>query len=213
MSIKILLVEDHSLVREGIRMLLNGSPELDIVGEAANGEEAVRKLQRLKADVVLMDLKMPVLNGIESTKQIKKLFPGVRILVLSMHDEESYLIDVLDSGADGYIVKNANADELIFAIKKIHNSGTYFGPEFTLSMLSKYKKIMGAGTGGANISLSERENEVLHLIAQGYTNMEIANKLFTSVRTIETRRKKILEKTGTTNTATMILFSARNNLV
>jgi DNA-binding NarL/FixJ family response regulator len=214
LPIKILLLEDHDIVRQGIKALLDSEKETVIVlDEARNGAEAIEKIRRQNPDVVLMDMNMPVMNGIECTKQIRLEFPQVKVLILSMHDHESYLIEMLEAGANGYLLKNAAKDELIFAIKKIANDGIHFGPEFTLNMLSKYKAAIGHSSAKVDAKLTDREMDVLRLIAMGYTNTEMAKTLFTSVRTIETRRKKLLDKTGTTNTATLIKFAVLNGLI
>ncbi|HEY1040913.1 MAG TPA: response regulator transcription factor [Bacteroidia bacterium] len=213
MSIKVFLIEDHEIVRHGLRALLNGD-EIEIVGEASNGIEALEKFEQVTCDLVLMDMNMPGMNGIECTKELKKKYPHVKILILSMHDHDSYLINMLDAGADGYILKNSSKEELLFAIKKIVNNGIYIGSEFTLGMLEKYKmQQVSLQTKKTSIKLTEREQEVLELMAKGYTNLEMAQKLFNSVRTIETRRKKLLEKTGTTNTATLIHFATLHGLI
>jgi DNA-binding NarL/FixJ family response regulator len=213
MPVKILLVEDHDIVREGIKVLLESEKDAFVIGEARNGEEALEKMRKSRPDVVLMDINMPVMNGIECTRQIRREFPETKVLVLSMYDHESYFIEMLESGANGYLVKNASRDELLFAIKKIVNEGVYFGPEFTLNMLAKYKAATGHSSARTDVKLTDREMDVLRLIAMGYTNTEMAKTLFTSVRTIETRRKKLLDKTGTTNTATLIKFAVLNGLI
>jgi DNA-binding NarL/FixJ family response regulator len=214
MPVRVVLVEDHEIVRHGLKVLLDGDPQVSVIGEASNGAEALKKLDSIKPDLLVMDMNMPVMNGLECTRLVKKQYPDIKVLILSMLDHESYLIDMLDAGADGYILKNSSREELIFAIKKIANGGMYIGPEFTLSMLAKYKREIGMnGKTPPDIDLTERERDVLDLVAEGLTNVEIASKLFTSVRTIETRRKKLLEKTGTTNTATLIRFAVLNGLI
>ncbi|MBA3665049.1 MAG: response regulator transcription factor [Bacteroidetes bacterium] len=215
MSVNIFLVEDHDIVRQGIRALLNDESGITVVGEACNGAEALTKLKHLTPNVVLMDMNMPVMGGLECTRKLKISHPDLKVLVLSMHDHESHLIDMLDAGAQGYIVKNTSKDELVFAIKKVAGNGVYMGPEFTLNMLAKYKAASGfiGNTPKISIPITEREKDVLNLIAEGLTNTEMAQKLFTSVRTIETRRKNLLTKTGTTNTATLIKFAVLNGLV
>jgi DNA-binding NarL/FixJ family response regulator len=214
MQIRILVTEDHEIVRHGIRALLENDPEISIIGEAANGSEALEKIKQLKPDVVLMDVNMPVMNGLECTRLAKQQFPHVKILVVSMHNEESFLIDLLDAGADGYLLKNSSKADLTFAIKKTMDQGMYISHEFTLSMLDKYKAVTGVPKKEKiDVRLSPREMEVLHLIAEGLTNIEIANKLFTSRRTVETHRKRLLEKTHTTNTATLIRFVVQNEII
>lgn len=214
MSIKIFLVEDHDIVREGLRLLLAGEPDLKIIGEASHGGEALERIKYHLPDVVIMDLSMPVLNGIQCTRQLKRLYPALKVLVLSMHDEESYLTDVLNSGAEGYVIKNAGRPELVFAIKKIAAGGKYISPEFTVNMLNKYNNSGGfSAPVRTDIRITPRENEVLNLIVEGLTNLQMSHKLFTSVRTIETRRKNLLDKTGTTNTATLVCFAIKHGLV
>lgn len=214
MNVKVLLVEDHDIVRQGIRMLLETEPWITICGEVPNGSEALKMIPSMKPDIVLMDMNMPVMNGIDCTKKIKQQFSGKKVLVLSMHDNENYLMDMLDAGADGYVLKNANKEELLFAIRKIANDGVYIGAEFTMNMLAKYRSTMTYTPAAAkSVKISDREMDVLQRIAIGRTNAEIAQELFTSVRTIETRRKNLLDKTGTTNTATLIRFAVLNGLV
>lgn len=215
MAVKIFLAEDHDIVRHGIKALLSAEQSVVVAGEASNGAEVLAMLKTQKPDVVVMDMNMPVTNGLETTKLIKKEYPDVKVLILSMHDHESYLIDLLDAGADGYVLKNSTKEELLFAILKIADGGMYIAPEFTMNMLAKYRMsmTMSSKTDVSNVHLTEREQDVLELIADGFTNLEIANKLFTSVRTIETRRKKLLEKTGTVNTATLIRFAVKHGLI
>ncbi|MFL5766176.1 MAG: response regulator [Bacteroidia bacterium] len=217
MPLNIFLVEDHEIVRKGLKALLEDERGFAVCGEASDGAELLKDLaQGSLPDIVLMDLNMPVMSGLESTRELKLRYPQIKVLVLSMHDHESYLIDMLDAGADGYVLKNASRAELVFAIRQIIADGTYIGTEFTMTMLTKYKSSQPQSSEKnvkPKIDLSPRDLEVLELIAQGFTNMEIANKLFTSVRTIETRRKKLLEKTGTTNTATLIRFATLNQLI
>lgn len=215
MPVNIFLVEDHDIVRHGIKSLLEDESEVNVIGEANNGAKAIELLKDLEPDVILMDMNMPVMNGLECTRFLKQQSPAIRILILSMHDHESYLIDMLDAGANGYVLKNASKEELLFAIKKVANDGMYMGPEFTMSMLAKYKSAGGLGfkQPDSNVQLSEREKEVLKYISEGFTNTEMANKLFISVRTVETHRKKLLEKTGTTNVATLIKYAVENRLI
>jgi DNA-binding NarL/FixJ family response regulator len=213
MKIKVLLVEDHSIVREGLQVLFADEPDLRIIGEASNGAEALEFVRSNKPDLVLMDINMPVMNGIECTRELKKLYPEIKIVVLSMHDQESYLVDILNSGAEGFVIKNTKKAELVFAIKKVMAGGTYIGPEFTINMLAR----VNSGerlviNKNSSVKLSTGEKQVLDLILAGMTNAQMAQKLFTSVRTIETRRKKLLEKTGTINTATLVKYALLNGL-
>lgn len=208
------MVEDHDIVRQGIKALLSSEPSFNVVGEASNGIDALKQLQNVHPDLILMDMNMPGMNGADCTREVKRNHSEVKVLILSMHDNESYLIDMLKAGADGYVLKNTTRDELLFAIKKIANDGIYIAPEFTINMLERLRLDQNTPQiQPLEIELSEREFDVLKLIAEGLTNAEMAGKLFTSVRTIETRRKKLLDKTGTTNTATLIRFAMNHGLI
>jgi DNA-binding NarL/FixJ family response regulator len=202
------------IVRHGIRALIDKSKDIVISGEAANGEEALEKIEVNIPDLVLMDMNMPVMNGVECTRIIKEKYPNVKVLILTMHDDEGYVFDMLDAGADGYILKSTSRDELLFAIRKVVNDEMYIGSDVSVSMLSKFRtNKSGEDTKPIDVDLTEREIDVLKLIAEGFTNTEIAEKLFTSIRTVETRRKKLLEKTGTSNTATLIRFALKNKII
>jgi DNA-binding NarL/FixJ family response regulator len=215
MKIKVLIVDDHDLVREGLRSILENNSEIEIIAEAENGEVALKKAGVLKPDLVLMDLSMPVMNGLECTKHIKSKHPEQKVLVLSMYDDEDYLSEAMEAGADGYILKTTKPEEFVSVIKKIVGGDKHIGNGFKLKTLLNYKQNPAplGQSSPKNLDISQREMDVLILIAEGLTNTEIANKLFTSVRTIETRRKKLLEKTNTTNTATLIKFAVKQNLV
>lgn len=214
MAIKILLAEDQGIVREGLKVLLDSEPQVTVVAMASNGREVLETIEKVAVDIVIMEVNMPVMNGLVCTKQIKSKHQHVKVLILSVCDHESYLVDLLDAGADGYILKSSTKEELLFAIHKVANDGVYIGPEFTMNIISRQKSERKAEhTETRNNLLTDREMEVLELIAQGMTNAEMAAKLFISVRTIETRRKKILEKTGTTNTATLIRYAILNGLI
>jgi len=196
MPIKLLIVEDHDILRNGVRSLLEGDSSIEVIGEASNWSNITESIKKNSPDVVLLGINSQVMNDLETTRKIKKEFPELKVLLLSTDDHEKYLIDMLDTGANGYVLKKASRDELTFAIRKITNDGIYMGSEFTLGLLFKYKSISGfvGQTSKASVSITNREREVLNLMAEGFTNAEMANKLFTSVRTIETRRKNLLIK-------------------
>jgi DNA-binding NarL/FixJ family response regulator len=212
MPVKIFLVEDQEIVLQGMKSLLNGESNITVTGEASNGAEALEKLQSGFPDMLLMDMSISAMNGLECIRTVKQQYPNLKILVLCILDQENYLMDLLDAGADGYILKNSTKEELVFAIEKIANHGSYRAPEFTLNIcadresISQYPSVIP-------VILSRGEKEVLDLVADGLTNSEIALKLCNSIRTIETRRKNLLEKTGTTNTATLIRFAVQNRLI
>jgi len=215
MGIKVIIVEDHEIVRKGILALLEGEPDIHVVGEAGNGDEALALIRAKNPDFILMDLNMPVMDGIQATRHIRRDFPHMKILTLSMYNDESNLFEMLEAGVDGYVLKNCSRSELLFAIRKISDNGKYIGTEFIFSMLEKYKSNTANFTPvkRTDLKISDREMDVLNLVAEGKTNMEIAEVLFTSVRTIETRRKNLLDKTNTTNTATLIKFAVLHGLV
>lgn len=214
MSIKLFLVEDHSAAKQAIRSLLENESEIIIVGEADNCKKAITQLKKAAPDLVLIDLDKPVVQFLDCIHELKEQFPHIHLLVLSLRHHENYLIELLDAGADGYLLRSSTHEELLFAIRRVADGKRYIGSEFTLNMLEKYKLEVGVNKHcPLDVSLSERENQILELIATGMTNAEMAKKLFISIRTIESHRKKLLEKTGTTNTATLIKFSLQKGLI
>jgi DNA-binding NarL/FixJ family response regulator len=214
MAIHIFLVEDHEIVRQGIRALLGGDENIMVIGEASNGREALEKMTHVLPDIVLMDMNMPEMNGQECTRALKALYPDVKVLILSMHDDENYLIEMLEAGADGYILKNSSREELLFAIRRIVTNGLYIASEFTLRLLKRIRRENDKKRGAElQLDLSERDLELIDLIAEGLTNQEIAERIFSSVRTVETRRKKLLDKTGAKNTASLIRFAVNHGII
>jgi two-component system response regulator NreC len=210
MSIKIFLMEDNEIVRRGLTSLLNEEPDIVVVGEASNSAEAFEKLKSAPPDVLLIDINMLAANRMECTIGIKQNNSCLQIFILAMLDHGNYHFDMLDSVADGYVLKNSSKDELIHSIRRITNHKVYT-PEINLKMFRGNKP--GTDEKKSPLELSKRERDVLELIADGLTNVEIAEKLCNSVRTIETRRKNLLEKTGTKNTATLIRFAVQNRLI
>jgi DNA-binding NarL/FixJ family response regulator len=210
--IRVLLVEDIDIVREGIRSMLDPETGIEVIAEAIRGENALNLIKLHLPEIVILKMNMPGMNGAEFTNRIKHEFPTIKVLMLSMPDSERRLVEMLSAGADAYLLKNASRKELVFAIKSISDNRSFFSPEFMHSLLAKYKAIVGIQPTEVSIKLSDREMDVLKLIADGLTNTEMARTLFTSVRTIETRRKKLLDKTGTTNTATLIKFCVSTGL-
>ena len=204
------------MLRSGLRLLLEAQPDLDIVGEAGNGLELLAQLPTTPADVVLLDVNMPGLDGLGTTRQLREQYPAVRVLVLSMLDRESYIFQMLDAGAKGYILKNSEVEEIVTGIRKVAAGGQYLCPAAGLAALHKLREgpaepaeAPARQPGG----LSKREKEVLQLIAAGLTTGEIADKLFTSKRTIETHRQNMLEKTKAKNTAALIKLAMSEGLI
>lgn len=214
--IKILLAEDHNIVRNGISSLLNSQSDLEIVGEATDGLEVLKFLDEgIDVDLVLTDINMPNLNGIELIAKVKSHSPATKVIVLSMLDHENYVMEAIKNGASGYLLKNVSEEEMVFAIRHVFGGFLYVCSEMTLKILEKLSKFSKSGNSERQMSidLSKREIEILFLIAEGYTNNEIAEKLFTSRRTVEGHRQNLLEKTGARNTATLIRFAVRSGLI
>jgi DNA-binding NarL/FixJ family response regulator len=211
--IHILLTEDHNIVRNGIRSLLEKEPGFVVTGEAYNGTEALALLAGgIKADVVLADMNMPQMGGIELISALKESHPDIKIVMLSMLDHEKYVNQAYLAGACGYLLKNVSADEMIFAIKHIQAGGRYLCSELSFTLLNKLL-YAPEFTEQQEIDLSKREMEVLDLIAEGFTNTEIADKLFTSKRTVEGHRLSLMNKTNSKNSAALIKFAVLNGII
>ncbi|MGI4832152.1 MAG: response regulator [Janthinobacterium lividum] len=216
--IRLFLVDDHLAVRVGLRALLTTQADLDlrVVGEASNGLELLAQLPTTPADVVLLDFNMPGMNGLETARQLKEHYPGVRILALSMLAEEQYIIDMLAAGAHGYVLKSGSSVEIVQGVQAVAAGQAFLGTAAGLVALHKLpasqEPAPAAAPAGVTL-LSKREHEVLQLIAQGLTTSEMAEKLFTSKRTVETHRQNILAKTQMKNTAALIRFAMQQRLI
>lgn len=214
--IKVLLAEDHNIVRNGIRSLLDKHPNIEVIAEATDGLEVMQKLETgTEAHVVLTDINMPQLNGLALTEALKEKRPQIKVVILSMLDHENYVMKAIKSGACGYLLKNISEDEMMFAIRHVTAGNLYICSELTSKLMAKLSSIHDENSKETKIAvdLSRREIEILLLIAEGFTNNEIAEKLFTSRRTVEGHRQNLLEKTGARNTATLIRFAVRNGLI
>lgn len=207
-NIKIFLADDHTIVRQGLKLILAAQPDIEVVGEAANGREAVELVQKLKPDLVLMDVAMPELNGIEATRRMVEANSRLKILVLSMHKEAVYVREILRAGARGYILKDAIDTELLSAVRSVVRGDGYISPAVSGALLNDYRKDV---TDPADL-LSNREREVLQLIAEGKTNKEIAVKLNLSVYTVDSHRGKIMEKLNLHSTGELVRFAIKNGL-
>lgn len=214
--IKIVLVEDHNIVRNGIKMLLESEPNIKIVGEATNGQEAIDLLKKdSDVDVFLSDINMPCLDGISMIHILKKSYPRLKVIILTMLDNEKYVVKAFNEGAAGYLLKNVSADELIFSLKHVKAGGSYLCSELSIILLKRLVNNLLISTPEAegDVDLSSREIEILQLIAEGYTNGEISEKLFLSKRTIEGHRQSLIDKTGSRNTAALVRFAVLHGLV
>ena len=207
--IRILLADDHALVRHGFRMILAAQPDMEIAGEAGNGREAVELAQKLKPDVVVMDVAMPELNGIEATRRLIELAPRTRVLALSMHKDNVYVREILRAGARGYLLKDSADADLIAAVRAVAKGEGYLSPGVSDAVLSDYRRHV---TDPLDL-LTSREREVLQLIAEGKTNKEIATSLNLSVYTVEAHRGRLMEKLNLHSTGELVRFAVRSGLI
>ena len=209
-TIRILLAEDHVVVRQGTRQLLEREPDFDIVGEAGDGEEAVRLASQLKPDVVIMDVAMPKLSGIEATKQIKASLPSTSVLVLTGYDYDEYIFSMLEAGAAGYLLKNVSGDELISAIRAVYSGEPMVHPTVLRKMMTRLKTPATTPAAvQALVPLSERELEVLKIAAKGMSNRDIAGELFISERTVQAHMRSIFNKLGVGSRSEAILYGLK----
>jgi two-component system, NarL family, response regulator NreC len=207
--IRILLADDHALVRQGLGMILGAQPDMEIVGQAGNGNEAVALAEKLKPDVIVMDVAMPELNGIEATRRLAASLPRTRVLALSMHKDSVYVREILRAGARGYLLKDSGDADLIAAVRAIAKGEGYISPSVSDAVLSDYRKHV---TDPLDL-LTSREREVLQHIAEGQTNKEIATSLNLSVYTVEAHRGRIMEKLNLHSTGELVRFALRNGLI
>jgi DNA-binding NarL/FixJ family response regulator len=212
--VRVLLADDHAILRAGLRLLLEREPDLAVVGEAGDGRAALDWLSREPADVAVMDVGMPGLNGIEATAQITRQYPRMAVIMLSMHGDETYVLRCLRAGARGYILKESAEHELIAAIRAVIAGKSYFSPKVKrLLQQDHVARLRRSGAEDRFELLTEREREILQLIAEGNSNKEVAARLFLSVYTVETHRKNILEKLQLHGPADLILYAVRRGMV
>jgi len=213
-KIRVLIADDHTIVRAGIKALLEKQPDIEIVGETSEGRETVRQVEILQPDIVLMDIAMPGMNGLEATAIITKNFPQVRVLALTMHDEEEYFYEVIRAGAMGYVLKDAAPTELVSAIRALGEGKAFLTPRVTRILVNDYLKRVESGEKvAAYDGLTEREREVLKLIASGNTNQEIANLLHLSVNTVQVHRTHIMEKLNLHNRTELVKYALRRGII
>lgn len=212
---RILIAEDHTLLRTGLRIMLSQEPDLEVVGEADNGKDAILAVGRLQPDLVLMDLTMPGTNGMEAINEIKRRFPDTRILVLTIHKTEEYIQEALRAGAEGYVLKDSSQDELRSAIRSVLSGRSYLSPDVSDTVIHGYlssgKPTSGNGTTWER--LTQREREVLKLVAEGHGNKHIANYLNLSVKTVEKHRSNLMRKLGLHNAASLTAYAIERGLV
>lgn len=211
---RILLADDHTLMRHGLRKIIEEQPDWEVVAETGEGREAVRLAVELKPDVAVLDIAMPLLNGIEATRQIARRAPPVRILILSMYSDESYIVQALRAGAHGYLLKDSADVDLIRAVTAVRQGKSFFSPVVAKVMLDDYvRRLADKGITDRFDSLSEREREIFQLIAEGRSNKEIADLINLSVSTVETHRAHIMEKLDVHNTAEIVLYAVRKGVI
>jgi two-component system response regulator NreC len=214
MTTRILLADDHAVLRSGLRLLLESQPGLSIVGEAATGTEALNLAEKLQPDLILLDLSMPHLGGLDALPVLKQIVPTARILILTMHDDVQYLRKAIQGGASGYILKKAADVELLSAIRTVSQGEMYVHPSMTKTLLEDLLPNSGDSTEKDQWdSLSEREQEVLKMVALGHTSAEIAEKLNLSAKTVETYRARGMEKLGLRTRAALVRFALKNGLI
>jgi DNA-binding NarL/FixJ family response regulator len=213
-KIKVLVVDDHTIVRDGICALLALSGDIEVVGEATNGNEALNRVRKLSPDVVLMDISMPVMGGLEATRRINKEFPGTKVLVLTQYDDKEYFFPVIESGASGYISKAAASSELIAGIRSVYRGDSYLSPSVTKLLVDKYKNASGeiANQDPYN-QLTEREREILKLLAEGRGTQEIAKMLVITPKTVEGHKTNLMAKLGVHNRVELVKYALRKGII
>lgn len=209
-KIRIIITDDHQLFRNGLRILLNAFPEFEVTGEASNGEEFLKLIRDTCADVALMDINMPEMDGIEATRKALKICPELNIIALSMYGEEEYYYKMVDAGAKGFVLKDSDISEVKEAILTVNKGGSYFSQELLYHVIQKIKH---RENESKSANLSKREKEILLKICEGLSNQEIAENLFISKRTVDKHRANLLGKTNSKNTASLILFAIRHKLI
>ena len=211
-KIKILIVDDHQIVRDGIKLYLEKNPDFDIVAEADSGEEAVRLLKNIDVDLVMVDINMKGMSGIETTQQIMKDHPQLRVLALTMHNDYQHIKSMMDAGASGYVLKSCDEEEVVGAINSVINDEIYYSKEVAQTVMNNMAKKRKKATHEIMTPLTPRELEVYKLILEEMSNQEIADKLFISVRTVEVHKRNLLEKTGAKNSTGLVLYAIKNEL-
>jgi two-component system response regulator NreC len=211
--IRVLIADDHTIVRSGVRMLLEAEPDIAVVGEAVDGAQAIALTEKLQPDVVLMDIGMPGVDGLEATRQIKERWPEIHVLVLTMHRSEEYFFEMLKKGASGYILKGAETSDLIQAVRVVAAGEVFLYPTMARKLVQDYLSLKREGETAVNAQLSPRENEILHLLAEGYSNKEIADKLVISPSTVHTHRTNLMQKLGLSSRHELIQYARQRGIL
>ncbi len=212
-KIRILIADDHTILRQGIRSLLEREPDIQVIGEAEDGHTAIKLAGELQPDVVLMDISMPLLNGLEATRQIRRDSPSVKVLILSMYDNEDYIRQSLSAGAMGYILKDADVNELLAAIRAVYQNDAVLSPAITRLVIEDYLRWGDRSNVDLSDGLSPREREVLQLIAEGHTNKQIAEILCISVKTVQAHRANIMSKLDLHDRSDLVKYAIRKKII
>jgi len=209
---RVVVADDHKIVLEGLVALLQDQPNMEVVGEATAGRSALEVIRKTRPDVALLDITMPELTGLEITRQLAEELPDVKVLVLTMHDEEAFLFEALQAGASGYILKGASSDELIFAIEEVVRGGAYITPQLAKGLVDQALHERSTAASAFEEPLTEREEEVLSLIAEGLTNKEIAGRMVVSLNTVKTHRLHLYQKLGLHTRSELVAFARQHGL-
>lgn len=212
MSTRILLVDDHAITREGLRSLIEKQSDMEVIGEAQDGRKAVELMRKLQPDIVLIDISMPNLNGVDATRQIVREFPKIKVIALSIHSNRAFVVDMLKAGASGYVLKECTFDELVEAIRTVIDGGVYLSPKVAGVVVSDYVQRLAKAAESPLGSLTEREREVLQLIGEGKNTKQIALQLHVSTKTIEADRRKIMQKLDAHSIAELVKIAISGGL-
>ena len=213
-KIQVLICDDHTILREGIRLLLNAESDIEVIGEAVDGRDAVEKTRALKPDVILMDIAMPLLNGLDATRQIVSDHPDARVLVLTMYESDEYIEQMLEAGAVGYVLKKVASSELAFAIRSVQRDGSFLYPSITKRILEDYLRRAQSGQDKQTLDgLTDREREILQLVAEGHTNKDVAEMLSLSIRTVQNHRAHLMEKLGIHDRSELVKYAIKKGII
>jgi DNA-binding NarL/FixJ family response regulator len=213
-KIKIAIADDYKIYRDGLKVGLSADENLEVIMEADNGEDLIKGLEKNAPDVILMDLKMPIMDGMEATKVVRKKFPGIKVLVITMYEDDKFIIHLMENGANGYLLKNTEPDEIRKSIYAVYENGYYFNDVVNKALLKKLVlKNNLKPSFNQNIDLTEREMQVLKLICEEKTAVEIGKEIFLSPRSVEGIRQRLVEKIGVRNTAGLVMFAVKNGVV